>query len=208
MARKASRTTLTLKGFTIVELLIVIVVIAILAAITIVAYNGIQGQANDSAVQSDLRQFSQKMNIYLAKHGPSFEGDAGVAVFSTLETFNWRASQAAYATSPSTDTNLIFCHNYNPSGVSGDYWGSVAPAGRNDWALVAKSKSGKVYYVTDKQTAPRLYTGEIDFQTAAATHHPCGVMLELGSAGFKSVYGGYRSADTGTGPWRAWTGGN
>jgi prepilin-type N-terminal cleavage/methylation domain-containing protein len=33
------------RGFTIVELLIVIVVIAILAAITIVAYNGIQSRA-------------------------------------------------------------------------------------------------------------------------------------------------------------------
>ncbi|MDN5835695.1 MAG: prepilin-type N-terminal cleavage/methylation domain-containing protein, partial [bacterium] len=33
------------KGFTLVELLIVIVVIAILAAITLVAYNGVQNKA-------------------------------------------------------------------------------------------------------------------------------------------------------------------
>ena len=44
-------------GFTIVELLIVIVVIGILAAITIVAYNGVQNKANDTAVQADLRNF-------------------------------------------------------------------------------------------------------------------------------------------------------
>ena len=37
------------KGFTLVELLIVIVVIAILAAISIVAYNGIQQRSRDSA---------------------------------------------------------------------------------------------------------------------------------------------------------------
>ncbi|HBO64388.1 TPA: pilus assembly protein PilE, partial [Candidatus Saccharibacteria bacterium] len=48
-------------GFTIVELLIVIVVIAILAAITVVAYTGIQGRANDVAVQSDLRAFANKV---------------------------------------------------------------------------------------------------------------------------------------------------
>jgi len=41
-------------GFTIVELLIVIVVIGILAAITIVAYNGIQNRAKVAALQSDL----------------------------------------------------------------------------------------------------------------------------------------------------------
>lgn len=40
------------KGFTIVELLIVIVVIAILAAISIVAYTGIQNNARSSAAQS------------------------------------------------------------------------------------------------------------------------------------------------------------
>ena len=41
-------------AFTIVELLIVIVVIAILAAITIVSYAGITNRANDTSVQSDV----------------------------------------------------------------------------------------------------------------------------------------------------------
>jgi len=40
------------QGFTIVELLIVIVVIGILAAITIVAYNGIQNRSKTAAAQS------------------------------------------------------------------------------------------------------------------------------------------------------------
>ena len=44
------------RGFTIVELLIVIVVIGILAAITIVAFNGVQNRAKVSVVQSDISQ--------------------------------------------------------------------------------------------------------------------------------------------------------
>ena len=51
-------------GFTIVELLIVIVVIAILAAITIVAYNGIQTRAQNSTIQSDLSNLVKKLELY------------------------------------------------------------------------------------------------------------------------------------------------
>jgi len=51
-------------GFTIVELLIVIVVIGILAAITILAYNGIQGRARDAAVSSSLTQAASKLALY------------------------------------------------------------------------------------------------------------------------------------------------
>lgn len=52
------------RGFTIVELLIVIVVIGILAAITIVAYNGVQGRARVAAVSAALVQTSQKLATY------------------------------------------------------------------------------------------------------------------------------------------------
>jgi prepilin-type N-terminal cleavage/methylation domain-containing protein len=51
------------KGFTIVELLIVIVVIAILAAITIVGYNGIQKRATESAVKASLNAAAKKMEL-------------------------------------------------------------------------------------------------------------------------------------------------
>lgn len=53
----------TRSGFTIVELLIVIVVIGILAAITIVAYNGIQGRARNTALISDLTTSAKQLRI-------------------------------------------------------------------------------------------------------------------------------------------------
>jgi prepilin-type N-terminal cleavage/methylation domain-containing protein len=46
-------------GFTIVELLIVIVVIGILAAITVVAYNGVQDRARVSRANSELNTLYQ-----------------------------------------------------------------------------------------------------------------------------------------------------
>ncbi|MBC7868729.1 carbohydrate binding domain-containing protein [Candidatus Saccharibacteria bacterium] len=52
-------------GFTIVELLIVIVVIGILAAITIVAYGGIQGRAQVASVSTGLEQTAKQLALYL-----------------------------------------------------------------------------------------------------------------------------------------------
>jgi prepilin-type N-terminal cleavage/methylation domain-containing protein len=56
-------------GFTIIELLIVIVVIAILAGITIVAYNGIQSQAKDSSIQSTIEQLKKAIEMYNIENG-------------------------------------------------------------------------------------------------------------------------------------------
>lgn len=54
------------KGFTIVELLIVIVVIGILAAITTVAYNGIQNRARTATIKSDLSQADKQLKVFKA----------------------------------------------------------------------------------------------------------------------------------------------
>lgn len=54
----------TKSGFTLVELLIVIVIIAILASITVVAYGGIQARAQLAAAQSDARSIATKLEVF------------------------------------------------------------------------------------------------------------------------------------------------
>jgi general secretion pathway protein G len=62
------------KGFTIVELLIVIVVIGILAAIVITQFSGAQQTARNTNRQTDLRSVHGQLEAYFAAEGnyPSF----------------------------------------------------------------------------------------------------------------------------------------
>ena len=60
---------LKVRGFTIVELLIVVVVIAILAAITIVAYNGIQTRAKASAIASGISSIEKSLRVTAIENG-------------------------------------------------------------------------------------------------------------------------------------------
>lgn len=70
-------------GFTIVELLIVIVVIGILAAITIVAYNGVQQRAKNVQYQTDAVNIDKKAEAVNAdtssypQTSTAFTGDLG-----------------------------------------------------------------------------------------------------------------------------------
>jgi len=127
--RKADRDTLkytkSRQGFTIVELLIVIVVIAILASITIVSYNGITKRAKDSAIQSALSQATQKLE--LAK----INDEGGVYPASMV------AAGLGGLTSDSENT-----YSY---GVSSD----------GKTFCMALSKSGRTYFITSAVLNPK-----------------------------------------------------
>lgn len=90
------------RGFTIVELLVVIIVIAILAAITIVVFSGVQEKARASVVQNDLVAAKKKIMLY--------QVDQGVAPSSTpnLVAADISASKSVYDV---TGNNFYYCFN-------------------------------------------------------------------------------------------------
>lgn len=57
------------KGFTLVELLIVIVVIGILAALVITTYSGIQQKGRNTERQTDLKAVQGQLEAYYASNG-------------------------------------------------------------------------------------------------------------------------------------------
>lgn len=66
-------------GFTIVELLIVVVVIAILASITIVAFNGVQQRTKNTRISTGAQQYNKAFESYKAVNGsyPTYAGCLG-----------------------------------------------------------------------------------------------------------------------------------
>lgn len=114
-------------GFTIVELLIVIVVIGILAAIVIVAFNGIQNRGYDASIQSDFSSARKKVEAQKVLSVTNVYGGAALPWGSTVSSsFN----KNAYSTSTN---NLIYCYATDGS----------------EYAIAAVSKSGKQFYVSN-----------------------------------------------------------
>ena len=132
MQRERERELKANSGFTIVELLIVIVVIGILAAIVIVAYNGIQNKAYEVAVRSDLESMIKKIELEAVTAGSyqALSSSTGIKV-----------TKSAYDTA---ENNLYYCRNTTT----------------NQYAIAARSKTKKDYKVengTISETPSKLY---------------------------------------------------
>lgn len=108
------------RGFTIVELLIVIVVIGILAAITIVAYNGISNRAKTTKAQATASSIVKKMEAYNAEIGNY------PATFSLLTS---AASSTTYYVAGSDATFLGTAMNAPTDEKTINYYSCATPTG-------------------------------------------------------------------------------
>lgn len=127
-----------LRGFTIVELLIVIVVIGVLAAISIVAYTGIQNRAHDSAVQSDLAAAAKALELYKTDKGTYPDSETKLDEMSSIAPL--KASKQAYV------TGILYNYTY--------CWTSS----NSSYGLAAQSKSGTAYYVTNSSGSVKVFS--------------------------------------------------
>lgn len=153
------------KGFTIVELLIVVVVIAILAAITIVAYNGIQNRAKASAAQSAAAQVSKKLALWQAENqnqSPTqAEVDSLTASLSSSTTLQYTSTgNGAYCATATTNGLSYFITNTGAAPQSGACFGHnnngttvitnlmMNPSFENSSGSWGSSGNGTTNYVT------------------------------------------------------------
>lgn len=136
------------RGFTIVELLIVIVVIAILAAISIVAYTGIQSRAHDTSVQNDLRNFANLVEMYNADRGDYPR---------SITDVQWMHDNLGRIGISKNSYQVLFS---NSGGATYNFQYCYPAAGSNNrFAVIARSASGKVFVYGGNTTGE--FTGTI-----------------------------------------------
>lgn len=186
-------------GFTIVELLIVVVVIAILAAITIVSYNGITNKAADSVAQSNAASAFKKLAVYMVDGANSLPPSMTVlnslglietgdihyqyTVDTTLGTYcltSTSKGRSYYVTeSQSTPTNGT-CPGHNANGI-----GSITNVALNPSIEVATPTFGGQNGAT---TA---------FSTAQTRSGARSLLITMPTIGAASTYGAlmYRATD-------------
>lgn len=96
------------KGFTIVELLIVIVVIGILAALVLNTFSGVQRRARDTERQTDINSIATQLEVYYNDNAgyPLFTGQMADATWvkTNLKGIDAQAIIAPNAASGTTNS--------------------------------------------------------------------------------------------------------
>jgi len=136
-------------GFTIVELLIVIVVIGILAALVIVTYNGIQQKARDTERKTDIKAVQGHLEAYWADNAkyPTLTNVND----TTFRTNNFKGLDAASFADPKNAASQQLCG----AATSSCYGYVVTPSGCDNGAggdctnytLTADLESGGTFQV-------------------------------------------------------------
>jgi type IV pilus assembly protein PilA len=124
-------------GFTLIELMVVLLILAILLAIAIPTFLGVTKSANDRAVQSNLNTAVTNAKSYFQNSSQSYGTTGAAAVVSVLTT---QEPSIGWTTGASTGSNSISVFVDATAATATDGTGII---------LAGKSSTGNCWYVLD-----------------------------------------------------------
>jgi prepilin-type N-terminal cleavage/methylation domain-containing protein len=165
------------RGFTIVELLVVIVVIGILAAITIVSYTGVTARANKASAESTASAIYSKAEVYFAD-GPTSLYPANLGSMTAAS-----ASTTYYLTGVTFSGTLLAAAPSTPNTVNWFRCGTgatdTAPAALGDITAVTGARVGYWDYTTPAIAYKNI--GKVTGDTVGTKNVGCVITTVIGS---------------------------
>lgn len=174
------------RGFTVVELLIVIVVIGVLATLTIIAYSGVQDNARRAALQSDLSQSAKRLEEYKLKNAETFPA-------------NLAAAQAAGIIKPSGSNAMSYTAYATALGANTAYCVQSSNAGLNYYTIAGGLPvAGTCGTITNESVNPSFETNT----TGVSAYQVSNARVCTGGYSGNCFLRSTRTTTTGTnGPW-------
>lgn len=114
------------KGFTIVELLIVVIIIAILATITIIAFNGISQRSKVSAALSATQQLGKKIETYRIDNDGNYPvNKAALGIADPNVTYVQYGGGTGFCASSNNSGVTYYISHLQPTPIEGACEGSI-----------------------------------------------------------------------------------
>ncbi|MHB8288987.1 MAG: prepilin-type N-terminal cleavage/methylation domain-containing protein [Acidimicrobiales bacterium] len=151
-------------GFTLIELMVVMLIMAILLAIAIPTFLGTRNTANNRAAQSSLENALTTAKAYYARFqnfSPSSQGNATLTTLAAVLSVSEPQLHFA-ATGGTSNPNTIVV---NESSYTSNYSAGVSNAA----LFVGYSRSGECWFILDVEVPPS--TGNVQGMTSAGTFY-------------------------------------
>lgn len=173
-------------GFTIVEIMIVVLVIGILASIVIVSYNQVQARSRDSKRKADVSNMIKALEIYYGDNGSypiaSTTNSSVGSIWYSSDTTSWNTFKTAM-------TGAIDIFPSDPSNIGGDV---TSLSSAHNYAYYANTSNscnvaaGQMYIIVYRyEVTPK----ESAIDGSCTSNNPGAAALAAGASYYISSHG-------------------